>query len=79
MQASTTGNIYGIYDMVGGSLEYVMGAMYNSDNVTIMIGDSGFAQEIIDSDEMSKYIDKYTYAMYSNQNNYYRRKIRRCN
>ena len=75
MQASTTGNIYGIYDMVGGSLEYVMGAMYNSDNVTIMIGDSGFAQEIIDSDEMSKYIDKYTYAMYSNQNNYYRRKL----
>ena len=31
--ASTTGNIYGIYDMSGGSWEYVMGVFANSDGV----------------------------------------------
>ncbi len=30
MLASTTGNIYGVYDMSGGSLEYVMGNMSNA-------------------------------------------------
>ena len=30
--ASTTGNIYGVYDMSGGAEEYVMGNMKNSDN-----------------------------------------------
>jgi len=32
MDASTTGNIYGVYDMSGGALEYVMGN-YNNRNV----------------------------------------------
>ena len=47
--ASTTGNIYGIYDMSGGSVEYVMGN-YNDE-----VGSSGF--EIMPE---SKYYDKYT-------------------
>ncbi len=47
--ASTTGNIYGVYDMSGGSLEYVMGN-YNDE-----VGSSGF--EIMPE---SKYYDKYT-------------------
>ena len=47
--ASTTGNIYGVYDMSGGSLEYVMG------NFNDIIGGSGF--EIMPE---SKYCDKYT-------------------
>ena len=47
--ASTTGNIYGIYDMSGGAWEYVM-ANYND-----MVGNSGFT-----SMPESKYYDKYT-------------------
>ncbi|MDD4036326.1 MAG: hypothetical protein PHS45_03270 [Bacilli bacterium] len=48
-QASTTGNIYGIYDISGGAYEYTMG---NYDNT---IGDSGFT-----SLPNEKYYDKYT-------------------
>lgn len=48
--------------MSGTVYEYVMGAMYNNDNTTIMVGDSGFNQEIIDNIDMAKYIDKYTYG-----------------
>ena len=47
--ASTTGNIYGIYDTSGGAWEYVMGN-YNDDP-----GESGFM-----SMPESKYYDKYT-------------------
>ena len=47
--ASTTGTIYGIYDMSGGSWEYVMG------NYNDVIANSGFA-----SMPESKYYDKYT-------------------
>ena len=47
--ASTTGNIYGVYDMSGGSWEYVM-ANYND-----MVANSGF-----ESMPESKYYNKYT-------------------
>ena len=47
--ASTTGTIYGIYDMSGGAWEYVMG------NYNDIVGSSGF----ITMPE-SKYYDKYT-------------------
>ena len=49
--ASTTGTIYGVYDMSGGAWEYVM-ANYNG-----MAGDSGFSDPLtLDS----KYYNKYT-------------------
>ena len=49
--ASTTGTIYGVYDMSGGAWEYVM-ANYND-----MAANSGFSDPLtIDS----KYYDKYT-------------------
>ena len=49
--ASTTGTIYGVYDMSGGAWEYVMG------NYNDMTGDSGFGEPLtLDS----KYYDKYT-------------------
>ncbi|MGM9879412.1 MAG: hypothetical protein ACI31R_05275 [Bacilli bacterium] len=38
--ASTTGNIYGIYDMSGGTYEYVMGNLVSSDGQTMMSGNS---------------------------------------
>ena len=47
--ASTTGNIYGIYDMSGGAYDYVMG------NYNDIIGYSGFTTM-----PDSKYYDKYT-------------------
>ena len=47
--ASTTGNIYGIYDMSGGSWEYVMG------NYNDLVGGSGFSTM-----PDTKYYDKYT-------------------
>ncbi len=49
VNASTTGNIYGIYDMSGGANEYVMG------NYNDTISDSGFS-----SMPEAKYYDKYT-------------------
>ena len=49
MLASTTGNIYGIYDMSGGAGEYVMG------NYNDILGGSAFGKM-----PDSKYYDKYT-------------------
>ena len=46
---STTGNIYGVYDMSGGAWEYVMG------NYNDTIGSAGFS-----SMPAAKYYDKYT-------------------
>ena len=49
VNASTTGNIYGIYDMSGGAYEYVMG------NYNDTISNAGFS-----SMPEAKYYDKYT-------------------
>ena len=40
--ASTTGTIYGVYDMAGGSEEYVMQAVMEGKPPTINLADSGF-------------------------------------
>ena len=64
--ASTTGNIYGVYDMSGGNDEYVMGYLtianknYKNGNYsyfgwTIYNNDAGFTSKIAD-----KYFDNYT-------------------
>jgi hypothetical protein len=50
INASTTGNIYGIYDMSGGSNEYVMANCSNT------AGNSG----LVPTDIENKYIDRYT-------------------
>ena len=52
--ASTTGNIYGIYDMSGGAWEYVMGVYSNT------ISDSGFS-----SLPDNKYYNNYTATSYT--------------
>ena len=52
--ASTTGNIYGIYDMSGGAVEYVMGVYSNT------IGYSGFS-----SLPDAKYYNNYTGSSYT--------------
>lgn len=56
--ASTTGNVYGIYDMSGGANEYVMGVQKTSTG-TIQYQSSGFS----DSNMVeSKYYDLYEYG-----------------
>ena len=55
VNASTTGNMYGIYDMSGGSWEYVMGNVNTgSSTASFKTGYSGFS-----SSPASKYIDIY--------------------
>ena len=58
--ASTTGNVYGIYDMSGGAYEYVMG-IYGTTAPTT--GNSGFTAETIPE---SKYYNLYTAKNNSN-------------
>ena len=55
MRASTTGNIYGIYDMSGGAWDYVMGSYSKT------IGSSGFASSTFPDD---KYFNNYTTSSY---------------
>ena len=56
VNASTTGNMYGIYDMSGGNWEYTMSVMLQSDG-TPQIQDSGFG-----SMPDSKYYNTYPYG-----------------
>ena len=58
--ASTTGNVYGVYDMSGGSREYVMGNMVNSSGA-FYSSNAGFS-----STPNAKYYDKYSYDASSN-------------
>ena len=57
--ASTTKNLTGIFDMSGGSWEYVMGFMFDSTNTKPLyangLGESNFPTE-------EKYYDKYVYS-----------------
>ena len=75
--ASTTNNIYGVYDMSGGSDEYVMANIVSNDGTTMMSGNStssnsGYTGKIYDSGNYTsytgiaypnnKYYDKYSYS-----------------
>ncbi len=57
-QQSTTGTIYGIYDMSGGKWEYTMGVMVDSSN-NRLVGYSDFSQDELNKIP-NKYIDDYT-------------------
>ena len=50
--ASTTGNVYGVYDMAGGAWEYVAG-IYTG-------GTSNNNRSKLLEDSNAKYVDKYT-------------------
>ena len=62
---STTGNIYGIYDMRGGSYEYTMGNMVNSSGI-FYSSNAGFETN---NEPEEKYYDKYTYGTSYTQHN----------
>ena len=64
--ASTTGNIYGIYDMSGGAYDYVMGNIVSNDGTTMMSGNdtdynSGYTGIIYDSGNYTSYTGTYSY------------------
>ena len=59
--ASTTGNVYGVYDMSGGAYEYVMGNMVNSSGAFY----SSSARFSTAPD--TKYYDKYSYGTSSTE------------
>ena len=77
MRASTTGNIYGVYDMSGGADEYTMGNIVSNDGSTMMSGysssdNSGYTGKIYDFGNYTaytgiaypnnKYYDKYSFS-----------------
>jgi len=59
--ASTTGNIYGIYDMSGGAYEYVMGVMQDNSGKNVPMSgfskenNSGFASTVYDTGNFTIY------------------------
>lgn len=74
-EASTTGNVYGIYDTAGGAWEFVLGGMYNSLETAIILGSSGFNQEGLSNYSISKYVNKYGYGTTSNNEAAYNRRF----
>ena len=59
MLASTTQNIYGVYDMSGGAWENTMSNIVNTDGTTMVPSFSGFTTTTYPD---AKYYDKYSYS-----------------
>ena len=57
--ASTTQNIYGVYDMNGGDYEYTMSNVVNTDGTTMIPRNSGYTTTTYPD---AKYYDKYSYS-----------------
>ena len=58
--ASTTGNVYGVYDMSGGAFEYVMGNMSSTtDSYTFYNSNAGFASSWYNDYSNQKYVNTY--------------------
>ena len=73
VKASTTGNVYGVYDMAGGAWEYVMGVLKTEDGTGFNYAWSEFTASILPLG--SKYVDAYTYGTTSNDQDAYNRRI----
>ena len=71
--ASTTGNIYGVYDMSGGTYEYVMGNMSSSNDTTYIYNAGGAGSNFTYSTDTAKYITTYAYGKTSNDQAAYNR------
>ena len=88
---STTGNIYGVYDMAGGAAEYVMGVMQDNTNTNSPMSgndtyyNSGFTGKVYDGGNYtsytgtafpsSKYYDLYAFGTTYNDSSAYARRI----
>ena len=65
--ASSTGNIYGIYDISGGSNEYVMGVMVSSDGKFNVASAGNWNASLM---PLNKYYNSYSYDVSSNSTKY---------
>ena len=88
---STTGNIYGVYDMAGGAAEYVMGVVQDNTNTSAPMSgydtsfNSGFTGKVYDDGNYtsytgtafpsSKYYDLYAFGTTSDDSSAYARRI----
>ena len=74
--ASTTGNIYGVYDMSGGASEFVMGNMANASGTTYTYNASGAGTNFTYSTDTAKYLTSYAYGTtYADQAAYNRGRL----
>ena len=74
--ASTTGNIYGIYDMSGGAYEYVMGNMSSESGTSYKYNYGRAGNNFIYSTDTSKYLIPYAYGdSFDDQTAYNRGKL----
>ena len=72
--ASTTGNVYGVYDMSGGSWEYVMGNMSSTaDAYTFYNSSAGFASSWYNDYSNQKYVNTYANGTTSDDQSAYNR------
>ena len=77
VKASTTSNIYGVYDMSGGAYDYVMSNLVSNDGIVMISGytssqNSGYSGKVYDSGKYTSYIgiaypnvkyyDKYSFS-----------------
>ena len=60
--ASTTGNVYGVYDMSGGADEYVMGNMSSTNGTTYTYYASDAGTNFIYNTDTIKYLTSYAYG-----------------
>ena len=75
--SSTTGNVYGVYDMSGGTWEYVMGNMSSTANAyTFYPSSSGFASSWYSNYSNQKYVNTYANgSTYTDQTAYNRARL----
>ncbi len=73
--ASTTGNITGVYDMAGGAWEYVMGVMKDANNSGYLFAQSGFNSSTFPFDNQENNKKYYDVYIYDTKNNTYNRRI----
>ena len=76
MLASTTGNIYGVYDMSGGSFDYVMGNMTSTSGTTYTYYAESAGTNFTYSTDTAKYLTPYAYGTtYTDQTAYNRGRL----
>ena len=71
--ASTTGNVYGVYDIVGGYSEYVMGNMSSSSGTTYTYYASDAGTNFTYNTDTIKYLTSYAYGTTKNSQTAYNR------
>ncbi len=72
VKASTTGNIYGVYDMSGGAFESVMSGMLDLGEEVLLRGDADFDNL---NSIPERYIDAYEFGITSDDADAYQRRI----